>query len=500
MAELQNRYYIDKVRTIRQSMPPQKKDPLYSLKQRMHGRLQPFSLDPVTPDQVDKIISKLKNSKASGVDMIDTYILKLVKPIIVPAVCHIINLSFQTHKFPSKWKIAKVIPLFKGKGCKLDPKSYRPVAILPILSKVLERSMFMQVMRHMDNNKYLNPNHHAYRAGHSTTTALLQLYDTWLGALEGGDMAGVCMLDMSAAFDIVDTEILLEKLKYYGFDQNSMQWTWSYLTHRSQGVYIDGAMSSLLPLEAGVPQGSILGPLFYTIFTNELPQVIHEHDCPEQQQGQGLDSPIFTMQCQLCGGICCYADDSTYTVIGKDPKELSDKLSKKYKVMADFLTDNKLKVNDEKTHLLVMTTRQKRRFVDTSSVTVSTPTATISPSNVEKLLGVHIHQDMRWVEHVLGSNDSLVKALNRRLAALKKISQVSSFKTRKSIANGVFMSKLIYVMPLWSGCEEYLVKSLQVVQNKAARVVARLDIFTPTKKLMLTCGWLSVRQLLVYHI
>ena len=133
----------------------------------------------------------------------------------------------------------------------------------------------------MDNNKFFNPNHHAYRAGHSTTTALLQLYDTWLDALEGGDLAGVCMLDMSAAFDLVDTDILLEKLKLYGFDQNSVQWTWSYLTHRSQGVYINGAMSSLLALEAGVPQGSILGPLFYTIFTNELPQVIHEqHDCP----------------------------------------------------------------------------------------------------------------------------------------------------------------------------------------------------------------------------
>ena len=499
MAELQNKYYIDKVRSIRQNMPAQKKDPLHLLRQKMQGRIQPFSLDSVSPDQVDKIISKLKNSKASGIDMIDTYILKLVKPNIVPAVCHIVNLSLQTCKLPTKWKIAKVIPLFKGKGCKLDPKSYRPVAILPILSKVLERSMFMQVMRHMEKNKYFNPNHHAYRAGHSTTTALLQLYDTWLDALEGGDLAGVCMLDMSAAFDIVDTEILLEKLKYYGFDQNSVQWTWSYLTHRSQGVYIDGAMSSLLALEAGVPQGSILGPLYYTIFTNELPQVIHEHDCPVQQQEHGLDTSLFTMQCQLCGGVCCYADDSTYTVKGKDPEELSEKLSRKYKVMFDYLTDNKLKVNDDKTHLLVMTTRQKRRFVDTSSVTITTPTAIISPSKVEKLLGVPIHQDMRWVEHVLDGNESLVKALNKRLAALKKIGQVASFKTRKAIANGVFMSKLIYVMPLWSGCEEYLVRSLQVVQNKAARVVARLNIFTPTKDLMLACGWMSVRQLLVYH-
>ena len=96
------------------------------------------------------------------------------------------------------------------------------------------------------------------------------MYDTWLDALEGGELAGVCMVDMSAAFDLVDNEILLQKLKLYGFDENTLQWTCSYLTHRSQGVYIDGAMSSLQALEAGVPQGSILGPLYYTIFTNEL--------------------------------------------------------------------------------------------------------------------------------------------------------------------------------------------------------------------------------------
>ena len=184
---------------------------------------------------------------------------------------------------------------------------------------------------------------------------------------------------------------------------------------------------------------------------------------------------------------------------GKDPAELSDKLSRKYKVVADFLTDNKLKVNDDKTHLLVMTTRQKRRFVDTSNVQIETPTAIIKPSNVERLLGAQVHQDMRWVEHIVDNDQSLIKSLNLRLGALTKISRIASFKTRKSIANGIFMSKLIYLMPLWSGCEDYLVKCLQVVQNKAARTVARLNIFTPTKTLMKVCGWMSVRQLLAYH-
>ena len=356
--------------------------------------------------------------------------------------------------------------------------------------------MFLQVLGHMDNNSFFNPSHHAYRSFHSTTTAMLQMYDTWLEAVEGGDLAGVCMVDMSAAFDVVDTDILLQKLKLYGFDQNAIQWTWSYLTYRSQGVYIDGTMSKLLALEAGVPQGSILGPLYYTIFTNELPQVVHEQECPHYSDPS---SSIFTIQCHECGGVCCYADDSTYTVRGKDPEQLSETLSKKYKVMAYFLTDNKLKVNDEKTHLLVMTTRQKRRFVDTSIVQIETPSATISPSSVERLLGAQVHQDMRLVEHVLDSDDLLVKSLNVRQGALKKVCKVASFKTRKTIASGIFMSKLIYLMPLWAGCEEHLVKALQVVQNKAARYVARLTIFTPTKTLMRVCGWMSIRQLMAYH-
>ena len=147
--------------------------------------------------------------------------------VYVPSVCHILNLSLQSNKFPTKWKIAKVVPLYKGKGSKIDPKNYRPVAILPILSKVLERAMFQQVVTFMDSNNLFNPNHHAYRSFHSTTTAMLQMYTTWLDALEQGDMAGVCMIDMSAAFDVVDTDILLEKLKLYGFDRNTIQWIWS---------------------------------------------------------------------------------------------------------------------------------------------------------------------------------------------------------------------------------------------------------------------------------
>ena len=198
-------------------------------------------------------------------------------------------------------------------------------------------------------------------------------------------------------------------------------------------------------------------------------------------------------------GMCCYADDSTYTVTGKNPAEITEKLTLKYNVVADFLTDNKLKVNDDKTHLLVMSTRQKRRHVDTPTIIIITPSASISPSTTERLLGAEIHHILGWREHISDSENSMVKSLNKRLGALRKIQKTASFKTRKMIATGIFMSKLIYLMPLWSGCEDYLVRALQVIQNKAARSVSNLSLFTPTKTLLKSCQWMSVRQLMAYH-
>ena len=148
---------------------------------------------------------------------------------------------------------------------------------------------------------------------------------------------------------------------------------------------------------------------------------------------------------------------------------------------------------------MVMTTKQKRRHLDTNSVSINTPSGIITPTCTERLLGAEIHEDMKWREHVLDSGKSMVKTLNKRVGALKKIQKMASFKSRKMIGTGIFISKLIYLMPLWLGCEDYMVKALQVIQNKAARSIAKLSIFPPIKTLLKTCGWMSVRQNMAYH-
>jgi hypothetical protein len=179
-AEIMNKYYVNKVRKIRAELPRPAVDPLGPLRQMMRGCPTTFQFEPVTPDCVDQIIRSMKNSKSCGLDNIDSYALKLLREQITPPLTHIINLSLTSGVFPTCFKMGKVVPLYKGKGELLEPSSYRPVCLLPVASKVLERCIFLQIVAYMEGNNYFHPNHHGFRSGHSTASALLQMYDSWL--------------------------------------------------------------------------------------------------------------------------------------------------------------------------------------------------------------------------------------------------------------------------------------------------------------------------------
>ena len=324
------------------------------MNKRPHPRSEDLKLKSVSPLLVDKIIKELNNSKSSGLDNVDTYIIKLIRPYIV-AITHIVNTSLSSGQFPAKYKIAKVIPLHKGKEApSSQPKSYRPISILPVVSKVIERVVQTQITSYMNNAQLFHPNHHAYRSFHSTTTAMLSMQDAWIEAAEHGLHAGVVMIDMSAAFDVVDIPILLKKCEILNFNPETLKWLESYLTQRQQKVYIGGHFSSTISLEAGVPQGSILGPLLNTIYTLDFPEVVHQEDCPHKHQENLVK---FCTMCTECGGLCCYADDSTYILSAKSTEELSTQLEMKFKVMSNYLAENRLCINSDKTHLLSMSTR-----------------------------------------------------------------------------------------------------------------------------------------------
>ena len=495
LARIMNKFFIDKVQNLRLNMTQNHGDPLRLLQILMRNRTCSFNFQPEHPDQILKILSNLKSSSSCGTDEIGSSVLKLIKHEITPVLTHIINLSISQHTFPSLWKKAKVIPLHK-KDEVLDPKNYRPVSLLCVLSKVLERCMFMQMVRYLEQNNLLHPSHHGFRAKHSTASALIQMFDTWIDAFEDDEISAVILLDMSAAFDVVDHDILLDKLALYGLESGALSWISSYLRDRTQSVFIEGKLSEPLPLECGVPQGSILGPLLYLLYTNDLPEVVHEQHL---QQVALQDNHHYNINCKSCGSLCLYADDSTFTLSNRDAEELKEDINQKYQVIAQYMAKNKLILNSNKTHLMVMTSAKKHSTHQNFGIVLDTGSETILPQSEEKLLGVVVSNSLTWNKHIRDSDKSLIRTLTSRINALSKVCQYTNFKTRKMVANGIVMSYLSYLMPLYGGCPDYLLNALQILQNRAARLVTKSSWYTPSSTMLLQVGWLSVRQMITYH-
>ena len=495
IANTMNKFFISKVKNLQNKLPPRKNDPLKYLKKAMQKRSCSFKFTPVSQEEVLEIVKKLKNSKSTGLDNIDTNTIKLVINEILPALTHVVNLSLITQEFPHIYKQSKIIPLLKKpKDDPLNPKFYRPVSLLPILSKILERAVFIQIDSYISENHLLHPCHHGGRAWHSTTTALIELYDQWLEAVDNGNIAGCMMLDLSAAYDLANHDLILGKLELYGFEQSTIKWMRSYLEGRTQCVYIDGELSDTLAVNVGVPQGSVLGGLLYVLLVGDLPEVVHGHDAEEDDQGVQCD---YNLHCEDCGGLTAFVDDSTFQVAASNPEDLSEKLTSQYRKLSDYMGDTGLVINDDKTHLIVMGTRKdtNRR----KEVKVETGTVTITPVATEKLLGLQIHESLKFSEHCRDNENSLFKRLIPKMNALKMMAKNASFKTRLMVANATIMSTLSYMLPVWGGTEEYIIQAAQVIQNRAARTVTKLCWFTPQRILLQQTNWLSIRQLIYYH-
>ena len=221
-----------------------------------------FEFINVEEDYVLKLLANLDRRKATGSDDIDITFLKLSKSYIAPSITQLINLSLSKGIFPDDCKYAKVFPLYK-KGDANCIRNFRPISILPAISKLIEKAVHKQLYDYLVKYNILNKAQFGFRPGHSTSSALACLTDDWLRSIDDGFIVGALFIDLRRAFDTVNTAILLNKLKTIGLSTLSLSWFSSYLNNRKQYVTINNCKSNDQNLSIGVPQGSILGPLLF---------------------------------------------------------------------------------------------------------------------------------------------------------------------------------------------------------------------------------------------
>ena len=509
LADIQQKFFKDKSKRLSDEIPDTVEDPHKLLKKALNDWGQKadertsFKLRTVTLTETAELLRKLGNTRAFGHDTIDALSLKIAASSLLAPIQFLINLSISTQNFPSQWKIGKVVPIFKGNGLsRVTPDSYRPISLLPVTSKIVERAIQEQLVEFMSTTGQWNINHHVYRKNHSTTTAVLQLLDQLYEATDDNMITTLMTIDESNAFESVNHVLLLEKMELYKFERTMIEWFRNYLNYRSSYVTISAKNSAMVATKQGVPQGSVLGPLLYTLFINELPELVKEDDCT--QQNHTRKTTLFGLNCEPCGAAPCYADDAS--IIQATASRISNqtKLETHLDRMVTFLNANRLNLNKGKTTICEVMTRHKR-----ARVTGHPPALRITDNhgrqkvitdrNYSRILGCNIGKDLDWTAHLISGEKALLPRLRKQLGALKLLSKELPHKSRLLLANGLLVSKISYMIQAWGGARDNLIRKVQVVLNQSARFVTGLGKRTRTTRLMESCGWLSIKELITYQ-
>ena len=393
-----------------------------------------FSFSEVNSNTVIQEIQRLKTNKASTFGNISIKQLKESQSVSGPIVHELVNKTIRgVLGFPSELKKADVSPVHK-KDDATNVKNYRPVSVLPAVSKIYERIIQNQLSEYF--KQFLSPAMCGYRNGYSAQFALVALIEKFKESLDKGGYAGAMLMDLSKAFDTIDHALLIAKLHAYGVDRKSLVLIKDYLSDRKQRVKINATLSTWSGLNEGVPQGSVLGPLLFNIYLNDLFWFNEQTD------------------------VCNFADDTTFYVCDNDMKSALRRLEHDALIAIEWFGFNYMKLNEDKCHILFAGHKYEHVFAKAGE-------SLIWESQREKLLGVHIDRDLSFKYHVT----NLCKKAGQKLSALLRLGRYHNFDQRRVLMKSFIDSQFGYSPLAWMFYDRGVNNKINKIHERALRYV-----------------------------
>lgn len=437
----------------------------------------------ITADEIKNTISSLKTNVSSGEDLITTNAIKfLCKELIVP-LTYLVNMAITESVFPTALKKAIVIPIYK-QGCKNDINNYRPISLLNTFSKILERILKKQLLSYLEENNILSETQYGFRENLSTGDAIETITDMIIKSLDRGEKTLAIFIDLQKAFDTIDHKILFAKLSKIGMSNRTLNLLKSYMTERTQSVQINKKKSKPLLINHGVPQGSVLGPILFLIYINDIGSL------------------------GTRGKIISFADDTVIVFHEKDWRSTYKEAEHGLGLLQNWLKRNSLTLNVNKTKYLTFSITARGQPEDDFNLKLHTcqdnyqnqglscHCPTIAHSKSIKYLGIEIDDNLRWNAHI----EVITKKLTRYIYFFRAIRNILNINDIKKVYYAVCQSQIEYGITGWGSALSTHMDRLNIAQKGVLKTILKLPVRTPTEELFQNIQVYNIQKLYAKNI